>query len=167
MAAKRLAVLVVLSVVLGASCWAQVNEVSLTVGRSFVSTQTVPSTNLPIHFGNEESFAFNYGRLLLTRGILGVSAELPVAIYPRMDLNYNLGLVPKDIGAVFVTPSIRANLFSGQGVSLPAPRPLGRRRLGALLPRRPVRDAAADVEHVPPFPRSRRLPSGASQLHLG
>src|ERR1700686_1579587 len=117
MAAKRLAVLVVLVAVLGAGGWAQVNEVSLTVGRTFVSPQTVPSTTLPIHFGGEESFAFNYGRLLLSRGIFGVSAELPVAIYPRMDLNYNLGTVPKDIGAVFVTPSVRANLFSGQGVS--------------------------------------------------
>jgi hypothetical protein len=47
MAAKRLAVLIVL-VVFAASGWAQVNEVSATVGRTFVSTQTVPSTNLPI-----------------------------------------------------------------------------------------------------------------------
>jgi hypothetical protein len=116
MAAKRLAVLFVL-VVFAASGWAQVNEVSATVGRTFVSTQTVPSTNLPIHFGNEESFAFNYSRLLKSWGILGLSGELPVAIYPSMDLNYNLGLVPKDIGAVFVTPSARLNIFSGQSVT--------------------------------------------------
>jgi hypothetical protein len=116
MAAKRLAVLIVL-VVFAASGWAQVNEVSATVGRTFVSTQTVPSTNLPIHFGNEESFAFNYSRLLKSWGIVGLSGELPVAIYPSMDLNYNLGLVPKDIGAVFVTPSARLNIFSGQSVT--------------------------------------------------
>ena len=116
MAAKRLAVLIVL-VVFAASGWAQVNEVSATVGRTFVSTQTVPSTRLPIHFGNEESFAFNYSRLLKSWGIWGLSGELPVAIYPRMDLNYNLGLVPKDIGAVFVTPSARLNIFSGQSVT--------------------------------------------------
>lgn len=116
MAAKRLAVLFVL-VVFAASGWAQVNEVSVTAGRTFVSTQTVPSTRLPIHFGNEESFAFNYSRLLKSWGIWGLSGELPVAIYPRMDLNYNLGLVPKDIGAVFVTPSARLNVFSGQSVT--------------------------------------------------
>jgi hypothetical protein len=117
MAAMRLAVLVVLVAVLGASGWAQLNEVSVTAGRTFVSTQTVPSTNLPIHFGNDESIAFNYGRAVFARGIVGLSAELPVAIFPSMDLNYNLGLVPAHIGAVFVTPSVRANLFYGQGVS--------------------------------------------------
>src|SRR4030088_2262715 len=116
MAAKRLAVLIVL-VVFAASGWAQVNEVSATAGRTFVSAPTVPSTDLPIHFGNEESFAFNYSRLLKSWGILGLSGELPVAIYPSMDLNYNLGLVPKDIGAVFVTPSARLNIFSGQSVT--------------------------------------------------
>ena len=118
MAAKRLAVLaVLLVVVLGAIGWAQVNDASITVGRTFVSTQTVPSTGLPIHFGNAKSVAFNYGRLLRSYGIFGLSAELPVAVYPRMNLNYNLGLVPKDIGAVFVTPSVRVNIFSGEGVS--------------------------------------------------
>jgi hypothetical protein len=117
MAAKRLAVLVVLAVVLGAIGWAQVNDASITVGRTFVSTQTVPSTGLPIHFGNAKSVAFNYGRLLRSYGIFGLSAELPVGVYPRMNLNYNLGLVPKDIGAVFVTPSLRVNIFSGEGVS--------------------------------------------------
>jgi hypothetical protein len=118
MAAKRLAVLaVLLVVVLGAVGWAQVNDASITVGRTFVSTQTVPSTGLPIHFGNAKSVAFNYGRLLRSYGIFGLSAELPVAVYPRMNLNYNLGLVPKDIGAVFVTPSVRVNIFSGERVS--------------------------------------------------
>jgi hypothetical protein len=117
MAANRLAVLVVLGLVLGARGWAQVNEASITVGRTFVSTQTVPSTNVEIHFGNEESFAFNYSRLLIPGHLFGISAELPVAIYPRMDLNYYYGTVPKDIGAIFATPAVRANLFSGQSIS--------------------------------------------------
>jgi len=47
----------------------------------------------------------------------GLSAELPVAIYPRMNLNYRYDLIPKDIGALFVTPSVRLNFFPGQGVS--------------------------------------------------
>ncbi len=118
MLAKRLAVLVAPVLFLVFSAWAQVNELSITAGRSFVSTQTVPITNLPVHFGNEESVAFNYSRLLKTHGIFGLSAELPVAIYPRMDVNYNLGnLTPKDIGALFVTPSVRLNFFSGDSVS--------------------------------------------------
>ncbi len=117
MSAKRLAVLVVPVLVLVASALAQVNEVSITAGRSFVSTQTVQSTGLPVHFGNEESVAFNYGRLLKTFKVFGLYAELPVAIYPRMDLNYNLDQVPKDIGALFLTPSVRMNIFSGDSVT--------------------------------------------------
>ena len=117
MSAKRLALLVVPVLVLIASAMAQVNEVSITAGRTFVSTQTVQSTGLPVHFGNEESVAFNYGRLLKTVKVFGLYAELPVAIYPRMDLNYNLDQVPKDIGALFVTPSVRMNIFSGDSVT--------------------------------------------------
>jgi hypothetical protein len=44
MSAKRLAVLVVPVLVLVSSALAQVNEVSITAGRTFVSTQTVPTT---------------------------------------------------------------------------------------------------------------------------
>jgi hypothetical protein len=117
MSAKRLAFLVVPVLVLVSSAFAQVNELSITAGRVFVSTQTVQSTGLPIHFGNEESVEFNYGRLLMSRKIFGLYAELPVAIYPRMDLNYREDLVPKDIGALFVTPSVRLNIFSGDSVT--------------------------------------------------
>ena len=117
MSAKRLAVLVVPVLVLVSSALAQVNEFAITAGRTFVSTQTVRSTGLPVHFGNEETVEFNYARLLKSIKIFGIYAELPVAIYPRMDLNYNLNQVPKDIGALFVTPSVRVNLFSGEGVT--------------------------------------------------
>jgi hypothetical protein len=117
MLAKRLAVLVVPVLVLASGVWAQKNELSVTVGRTFVSTQTVPSSGDPIHFGNPASFAFNYSRLLITRKIFGIRAEVPVAIYPKMDLNYFPGGVPKDIGALFATPSIRLNIFSGDSVS--------------------------------------------------
>jgi hypothetical protein len=120
MSSQRLAILVVLVASIS-SALAQVNEVSVTAGRTFVSTQTIQndplSLNPKIHFGNEESVAFNYGRLLKSRGTFGFSAELPVAIYPRMDLNTYLNQIPKDIGAVFVTPSARVNFFSGQSLS--------------------------------------------------
>ena len=114
MSAKRLAVLVVPVLVLVSSALAQVNEVSITAGRTFVSTQTVPTTGLPVHFGNEESVEFNYGRFLKSFKVFGLYAELPVAIYPRMDVNYHPGFTPKDIGALFVTPSVRMNIFSGE-----------------------------------------------------
>lgn len=63
MLAKRLALLVVLVAALMSSAFAQVNELSVTVGRSFVSTQTIQNSssfNPNIHFGNEESVDFNY-----------------------------------------------------------------------------------------------------------
>ena len=122
MSAKRLAMLVVLIAVLISSAFAQVNEVSVTVGRTFVSTQTIQNPpagdlNPNIHFGNEESVAFNYARLLKSRGFLGFSAELPVAVYPRMDLNTYANQIPKDIGALFITPSARVNFFYGQSLT--------------------------------------------------
>jgi len=123
MSAKRLAFLaVVLVLVLVASALAQVNELSITAGRTFVSTQTIQNplqgdVNPNIHFGNEESVAFNYGRLLMSHKILGLYAELPVAIYFRMDLNTGVNQIPKDIGALFATPSVRLNIFSGDSVT--------------------------------------------------
>jgi len=115
MSAKRLVVLVVPVLFLLSSAFAQVNELSITGGRTFVSTQTVTSTGLPIHFGNEETVEFNYARLLKTHKIFGLYGEVPVAIYPRMDVNTNFGTSPKDIGGLFVTPSVRLNIFSGDG----------------------------------------------------
>ena len=120
MSAKRLAILIVFLCVFALSSFAQVNEVSVTVGRTFVSTQTIQNpTMLPatLHFANEESFAFNYGRLLKNHGMFGLSAELPVAIYPRMDLSTPSHGIPKDIGALFITPSARVNFFSGEALS--------------------------------------------------
>jgi len=120
MSAKRLAFLVVFLSVVGISSVAQVNELSVTVGKSFVSTQTIQNStsfNPHIHFGNEESVAFNYSRLLMSHRILGLYGEVPVTIYPRMDLNTARNVIPKDIGALFVTPSARLNFFYGQGLT--------------------------------------------------
>lgn len=91
MSAKRLAVVALGVVVLISSGWAQNNELSVTAGRTFVSTETVPATGLPIHFGNPASVDFDYARYLKRYKIFGISAEVPLAIYPRMNVNYNLG----------------------------------------------------------------------------
>jgi len=121
MALKRLLGRVVPVLFLASSVLAQVNELSVTAGRTFVSTQTVLNTGLSfnptLHFGNEETVAFNYSRLLKTVGIFGFRPELPVAIYPNMDLNTAYHGVPKDIGALFVTPSLRVNFFSGDSLT--------------------------------------------------
>ncbi|MGC2517484.1 MAG: hypothetical protein WA383_23410 [Terriglobales bacterium] len=129
LAAKGLAVLVVPVLVLVGSVWAQdfsrgtpVNEVSVTAGRTFVSTQTIQNPipddpNPNIHFGNRVSFDVNYARLLKSQKIFGFYAELPVGIFYHMDLNTYENKIPQDISALFMTPSLRVNFFSGQGVT--------------------------------------------------
>ena len=129
MAAKGLAVLVVPVVVLVASAWAQdfsrgtpANELSVTAGRTFVSTQTIqnPIPNDPnpnIHFGNEVSFDVNYARLLMSHRVLGLYAEVPVAIVYHTGLNTYENKIPHDISALFMTPSVRLDFFSGQAVT--------------------------------------------------
>jgi len=122
MSAKRLLGMVVPVVFLASSVFGQVNEVAVTAGRTFVSTQSILNPpagdpNPTIHFGNEETVAFNYARFLTSRKIFGFYAELPVAIYFRMDLNTGANQIPKDIGALFATPSFRMNLFSGDSVT--------------------------------------------------
>jgi hypothetical protein len=119
MSARRLLGMVLPVVLLALVAQAQKNELSVTAGRTFVSTQTVlnaqPSPTL--HFGNEESVAFNYSRLLTTKRIFGFRVEVPVAIYPRMDLNTAKYGIPKDMGALFVTPALRVNFFSSDSVT--------------------------------------------------
>jgi hypothetical protein len=118
MSAKRLAFLVVPVLVLVSGALAQINQVSLTTGLTFISTQTVPSTGLPVHFGDASgSIVANYGRLLMTRKIFGLYAELPVAVVWRTNVNYYYGTTPKDTGALFMTPSVRLNIFSGDSVT--------------------------------------------------
>jgi hypothetical protein len=123
MSAKRLAVVVLGVVVLISSGWAQINELSVTAGRTFVSTTTIVNDPFQndfdphIHFGNPATVEFDYARLLRTHKIFGLYAELPVALYPRMNLNTDQNQIPKDIGALFVTPSVRVNVFSGDSVT--------------------------------------------------
>ena len=120
MSAKRLAILVLFVVFSVSTTFAQVNELSVTVGRFFVSTQKIQNSIAPnpnIHFGNEEGVDFNYSRLLISRNLFALYGEVPVAIYPRMDLNTEQNVIPKDIGALFATPSARLNFFPGQGLT--------------------------------------------------
>jgi hypothetical protein len=121
MSVKRLLGMIVVVVLLACSAWAQRNDVSVTAGNTFVSTQTVLNSGLSfnpsLHFGNEVTVAGNYSRLIKTASIFGIHIELPVALYPRMDLNTAYHGIPTDIGALFITPSVRVNMFSDDSVS--------------------------------------------------
>ncbi|MGA2424018.1 MAG: hypothetical protein ABSG07_08450 [Terriglobales bacterium] len=123
MSAKGLAVLVVPVLVLISGAWAQKNELSITAGRTFVSTTTIINDAYAgdpdphIHFGNPASFEFDYARLLKIYKIFGLYGEVPVEIFPRMYIHTDQNQIPKDIGAVFATPSVRLNFFSGDSVT--------------------------------------------------
>ena len=126
MSANRLAAVVVSAVVLMSCAYAQgqvsdsVNEVSVTFGRTFVSTQTILNAN-PAHnnlrFGAEETIGLNYSRLLKTRGIFGLSVEVPFAAVIDMDLNAFFNVIPENYKAFYVAPSARLNFFNAEGVS--------------------------------------------------
>jgi opacity protein-like surface antigen len=120
MAAKRLAALIVFVVILIASASAQKNEISATLGRTFVSSQRISGAtffNPNVHFGNGITIGANYTRKLRTFGILGLSGEVPFAALIDEDLNTGQNLIPEGYRAYFVTPSVRANLFPEAGVS--------------------------------------------------
>jgi len=125
MSAKRLFGVIV-PLFVASLVFGQINEVSVTGGRTFVSTETLLNTGLtangtpynpPLHFGNPATIDFNYSRLLKTKGIFGIRAEVPLAIYPRMDLNTAYHGIPEDMGALFITPSLRVNIFSSDSVT--------------------------------------------------
>jgi hypothetical protein len=120
MSANRLAALAVFAVFLVSTAVAQLNEVSATFGRTFVSTQSIQNanfSNLRLHFGNEETVGLNYSRLLKGHGIFGLSAEVPFAAVIDMDLNTTQNLIPENYKAFFIAPSARVNFFYDQGVS--------------------------------------------------
>jgi opacity protein-like surface antigen len=120
MALNRLAILAVSVLVLAGYGFAQPNEISGTVGRTFVSTQTIQGAqffNPNVHFGDGLAFALNYSHLFKRRGIFGFSLEVPLAVAPDTDLNSGTNLVPQSYKAFFITPSARVNFFSGAGVS--------------------------------------------------
>jgi opacity protein-like surface antigen len=120
MSPKRFAALIVCVVTLISSAMAQRNEISATIGRTFVSSQRIEGANFNnpnVHFGNGLTIGGNYSRLLKTYGIFGISGEVPVAYAFDMDLNTGENLIPEGYQSLFVTPAVRVNFFSGQGVS--------------------------------------------------
>jgi len=120
MSPKRLAAVLVFVATLISAASAQRNEVSATLGRTFVSSQTIKGANFfnpNIHFGNGLTVAGNYTRYLKTYGLFGISGEVPFAYSFDTDLNTGENLIPEGYRSFFVTPSVRVNIFPEQGVT--------------------------------------------------
>ncbi len=122
----RLPWFVVCIVVLSCAGSAQINETftknefSATIGRTFVSSQTIQGAtffNHNVHFGDSLTFGLNYGYKFKEFKGMSLTAELPIAAAIDTDLNTGQNLIPASYKAFFVTPSARLNFFSGQGVS--------------------------------------------------
>jgi hypothetical protein len=90
------------------------NEISATVGRTFISDQTVPNTNFfdnTVHFGIAWSYEFNYARKLRSYRWGTLSAEIPVLFSPDEDLNYGLNQIPEAYKSIFITPAVRVTVL--------------------------------------------------------
>lgn len=96
------------------------NELTGLIGRTFVSDQGVTGTSTPgalLTSGAGLSLEANYGRHLLDWRLVGLTGEVPFVVNFSEKVHYDLNLVPKDYKSFFVTPSLRANLFPGSGIS--------------------------------------------------
>jgi hypothetical protein len=90
------------------------NEIAVTIGRTFISDQTVPNTNFfdnTVHSGKGLSFEGNYARKLRRYFWGDLAVEVPVIFNPDEDLNYGLNQIPKQYHSIFITPAARVNLI--------------------------------------------------------
>jgi hypothetical protein len=120
-----LAVLVVGMCVLGCSAAAaqdEKNELTGVIGRIFISDQGIQGPNAPtvnplVRSGKGLTFEVNYARHLMGTDVYTISAEIPAVFNLDEDLNSGGPVVPLDYQQIFVTPSVRANLFPATKVS--------------------------------------------------
>ena len=107
--------------ILMASAFAQKNELTGIIGRTFISDQGVKgAVNLisnNVHFGNGLTFEVNYGRHLLGEGFTRLAFEVPAVFTLDEDLNFAANTVPSSYRSYFVTPALRANVFATTAIS--------------------------------------------------
>jgi hypothetical protein len=90
------------------------NELVGILGRTFISDQGIAGAtffNPFVRSGKGLTFEVNYARRLYTTPVYSVSAEVPAAFNLDEDLNSGADVVPQDYRQIFVTPSVRLNLF--------------------------------------------------------
>ena len=119
-----IAILAVTMSILGASAAAQdeLNELTGIVGRTFISDQGIQGPNAPsvnpfVRSGKGLTFEVNYSRQFFGTSIYAVSGEVPAVFNLDEDLNSGGDVVPIDYKQIFVTPSLRLNLFPATAVS--------------------------------------------------
>ncbi|MGA8617811.1 MAG: hypothetical protein WB660_04745 [Candidatus Sulfotelmatobacter sp.] len=107
---------------LGPSAFAQdeKNELTGTMGRTFISDQGIPGAtffNPFVRSGKGLTFEVGYARQLFGTPVYAISAEVPMIFNLDEDLNSGTNVVPTGYKQIFVTPSVRVNLFPETAVS--------------------------------------------------
>jgi len=94
--------------ILMASAFAQKNELTGIVGRTFISDHGVKgAVNLisnDVHSGNALTFEVNYGRHLMGEGFTRLTFEVPTVFNFDEDLNFAVNTIPESYKSYFVTP---------------------------------------------------------------
>ena len=114
------AVLVSLAGLISAASAQEKNELTVLLGRTFVSDHASVNTSTPgalLTSGAGLSLEANYGRRLLDLDLVGLTAEVPFVVNFGENVHYPANLIPKDYKSFVVTPSLRANLFPNAGIS--------------------------------------------------
>lgn len=96
------------------------SELTFIIGRTIISDQGVTGFNTPdpiLHSGKGLTLEVNYGRRLLGGDVAALTFEVPFAVNFDENLHFSVNAVPRDYRSFFVTPSIRANVFPGAGLS--------------------------------------------------
>jgi hypothetical protein len=121
MSLKHLIIGTVLTVcTFAAQAAAQKNELSGTLGRTFISNQGIlgaPSYDPELRSGNGLTFEVNYARRLMDGPFWSLAVEVPFVVNSDEDLHAAQNLVPGQYSSIFITPAARLNLFPEQAVS--------------------------------------------------
>jgi hypothetical protein len=91
-------------------------ELAVTVGRTFISDQTVPNTSFfdnTVHSGKGLSFNFSYAHVLQRYGWGSLWVDIPLLWNTDVDLNYGQAVVPVDYSSIFLTPAARVRFLEG------------------------------------------------------
>jgi hypothetical protein len=119
-----IAVLAVTMSILGvrASAQDEKNELTGIIGRIFISDQGIhgpdaPQVNPFVRSGKGLTFEVNYARQLFGTPVYAVSGEVPAVFNLDEDLGSGAAVVPTGYKQIFVTPSVRVNLFPATAVS--------------------------------------------------
>jgi opacity protein-like surface antigen len=114
----RMSVLVLLLLVGPANVSAQKHEVAGLLGGMSTGDKhfTLPSPG-SLQIGNGLTYQLNYAHRILDAKLAAVYLELPLAVTPNTDINSSNLLVPRNYGALFITPGLKLRLLPLGGFS--------------------------------------------------